>query len=1038
MFEKIEGGNVVNIQGLDCCLPPVGYIFNIITKKIEYRGVHERSPIKEEQYWERIPLPDWYGMVMKKWDEYEKKKKEDDPEFYDERLEEYKRQEWDRRLNGMWYRNNGEPVYLVGSHYLYMQWWSIDIGYPKFRMPDLEYFYFLQYCIEDPDCMGALEITKRRFGKTFRGGLFVTEYVTRTKMTNGTIQSKTGSDAKKVFSKAIVNPFRRLPRFFRPEYDMSLGVNPKTEMRFQKTNVRGKKADENIDKDELGSVIDHHSADPLAQDGMKVHRGFQDEWAKCFGKGTKIRMYDGTIKNVEDVLDGELVMGDDSTPRVASGITNGIEEMYEIIPNKGDGFICNESHILTLSVSDKFNYNGIKYKAGDIIELTVGEYLNYFPSRYYKCIALYRTGWDLPERLHLIDPYMFGVWLGDGNSSDFSITSIDTEILSAVNSFADEHSLFVRKKEDGISYHVTSKKVGVNHVTKELRRLSVLKNKHIPSEYLIDSRENRLQLLAGLIDTDGYSIVRNGYSSGMEIVQKRKKLAYNINELALSLGFFSSVHERIATMRRADKSIYRCTVYKVLIYGDVDLIPNRVERKKAIISRTKNRRNPLKTGFTIKSIGEGEYFGFTVDRNNLFLLADGTVVHNTTECDIYARHEVMRYCVVDDEGNIIGKLLYSSTVEKLDSEKEGVQDGAKKLWQDSNHLNKGENGRTSSGLYRFFMTAKRAKNFDLYGYPNEEKTLKEILADRETVKNNPRSLSARIRKEPLSTDEAFMEDGDKCIFNITNIFEREKQLEDNPIYKRKIKFYRDGETQLVKWRDANKSEEDFCWHVTYIPTEDKANKFYMEGGRKSPGMTRDGAIAVDSYSNSQGGRKYGSKASAWMGRRYDVVDAQNTNKAFGHLYGRPKIKDELHEQVLLAGEYLGYKIWYEFTADDYEGYYRERGKYNYLGNFPLNTIEPSKRATTERLKGVPLTPFSLTTQHDMGISYFEKYCHLIDFEEILTNAKKFDPYNRTEFDALVAFLILIVVLNEPVVEPVKMTTPLIKLYPNNSYVAKTI
>jgi len=199
--------------------------------------------------------------------------------------------------------------------------------------------------------------------------------------------------------------------------------------------------------------------------------------------------------------------------------------------------------------------------------------------------------------------------------------------------------------------------------------------------------------------------------------------------------------------------------------------------------------------------------------------------------------------------------------------------------------------------------------------PKEEtKTLKEILADRETVKNNPRSLSARIRKEPLSTDEAFMEDGDKCIFNITNIFEREKQLEDNPIYKRKIKFYRDGETQLVKWRDANKSEEDFCWHVTYIPTEDKANKFYMEGGRKSPGMTRDGAIAVDSYSNSQGGRKYGSKASAWMGRRYDVVDAQNTNKAFGHLYGRPKIKDELHEQVLLAGEYLGYKIWYEFTA----------------------------------------------------------------------------------------------------------------------------
>ena len=55
---------------------------------------------------------------------------------------------------------------------------------------------------EDPDCMGMLEITKRRFGKTYRGGLFLYDYITRTRMTNGGIQSKTGADAKKVFAKA--------------------------------------------------------------------------------------------------------------------------------------------------------------------------------------------------------------------------------------------------------------------------------------------------------------------------------------------------------------------------------------------------------------------------------------------------------------------------------------------------------------------------------------------------------------------------------------------------------------------------------------------------------------------------------------------------------------------------------------------------------------------------------------------------------------------------------------------------------------------
>src|SRR5690606_267147 len=178
---------------------PVGYVYNVITKKLEQRGVYSRSDIDEHQYWERLPLPSWYNLVLKTWDEYDRKKKDDDEDFYDSRLEEYKKQEWDRRLNGFWFMNNGKPTYLTGFHYLYLQWWPIDIGYPKFRIPDLEKAYFMQYCIEDPNCLGMVEVTKRRFGKSFWAGLFATEYVTRTKMTNAGIQSKTGTDAKKFF-----------------------------------------------------------------------------------------------------------------------------------------------------------------------------------------------------------------------------------------------------------------------------------------------------------------------------------------------------------------------------------------------------------------------------------------------------------------------------------------------------------------------------------------------------------------------------------------------------------------------------------------------------------------------------------------------------------------------------------------------------------------------------------------------------------------------------------------------------------------------
>jgi hypothetical protein len=677
MYEKIDGGTIVDIQGLKCNLPPDGYVYNIITKQLEFRGVYERDKNIGEQYWKRIPMPSWYADTMKKWDEFDKKKKDDELEFYDEKLEEFKRQEWDRRLNGFWYMNNGVPTYLTGLHYLYLQWWSIDIGYPKFRIPDLEKFYFMEYCIQDPLCMGMLEVTKRRFGKSFVAGLFVTEYTTRTKMTNGGIQSKTGSDAKKFFAKTVVNPFRRLPKFFRPEYDMSLGVNPKSEMRFQKTNVRGKKAEENVDKDELGSVIDHQSADTVAYDGQKLHRYVADECGK------------------------------------------------------------------------------------------------------------------------------------------------------------------------------------------------------------------------------------------------------------------------------------------------------------------------------------------------------------TTEVNVYDRHEVVRYCLLDDEGQIIGKALYTTTVEKLTTEKDGVQDAFKLLWEESNQEKRQENGTTSSGLYRFFMSAKRTRNFDDFGHPDEEKTLAQILADRDTVKNNQRALSARIRKEPLTIDEAFSTDSDKCIFNVMNIGAREAYLKQNPKLKRHVIFYRDID-QVVRWREINDKEEDFHWVITQFPQAGEENKHTYDVKTRKPARVSDGAIAIDGYSNSQGG-KYGSKASAWIGRRYDLLKPEDTGKAIGHLYGRPQIKETLHEQVLLAAEFYGYQAWYEHNSDDYLSYFRDRGRVGYLGSYPISTIDPSKRETADRHKGFPTTPFSLTKQTDVGIMYFESHIDSIDFENLLEDAKKFDPNNRTEYDVTVSFLMLIVCLMEPVQKQIKREA-LVKSY----------
>lgn len=1071
MYDKIEGGHDVDIQGLNCVIPPVGYIVNIVTKKLEYIGVYERSPIKEEQYWERIPLPVWYGETMKKWDAYEKKKKEEDPEFYDEQLEQYKKNQWLYRLNGFWFKNNGVDTYITGAHFLYMQWFSIDIGYPRFRIPDLEYFYFVQYCIEDPNCMGALEITKRRFGK-------------------------------------------------------------------------------------------------------------------CFKINTLIRMYDGEVKTVQNIKDGELVMGNDSCPRKVSGITTGEEEMFDIIPKKGQSFTVNKSHIIYAQYTrSKQKYirsigkvaNGVETNP---IKFTVGEYLSFSENKKKK-LQIQRTGWDYSEKHISIDPYFLGVWLGDGMSRNCEICNEDEEIIDYLKIYAKKsglkyhnygtktqrgvrlrHSLSQRNsqrlKHNGIEYDnkvslmralgkhekTPLKTFGLfkngevelleykeNWLWNEMLSLNLKNNKHIPIDYKINSRSNRLKLLAGLLDSDGCLVYNNGIPNYFKLVfsNKYSKLIKDVKELVQSLGF--SCNERQESCADATQ---------FTIFGDIDLIPTKVKRKKA--EKVERKYNSLLCGFTVQSVGVDKYYGFEVDGNNLFLLADGTIVHNTfrgglfvidyvtrtkmtqgtlqsktgqdakkvfgkaivnpfrrlprffrpeydmslgvnpktemrfektnvrgrnanenidkdelgssitwysaeplaqdgqkvhrsfqdewaktVECDIYERHEVMRYCVVDDEGNIIGKLLYASTVEKIESEKKGVQDGAKKLWDDSDQLNKGENGRTASGLYRFFMSAKRAKNFDLYGHGNEEKTLKEILADRETVVNNQRSLSARIRKEPITINEAFSIDADSCIFNTFNIEKRKIELTENDVYKRKVWFYRDI-NGIAHWRDITKKENDFHWKITQFPPIGKENSYKMDGQLRVPNRVEDGAIAIDGYSNSQGGQKFGSRASAWLGRKYNINEPETTGKAIGWLYGRPAEKDTLHEQVMLCSEYFGYQATYEHNSDDFYSYFKQRGRINYLGLYPLSTIEPSKRAEAVRHRGFPTTPFSLTKQNDMGISYFEKYCYLIDFIELLLDGEKYDPNDRNQFDITVSFLMLVVLLWEPSIVQQKPSEPLIKTY----------
>jgi hypothetical protein len=289
-------------------------------------------------------------------------------------------------------------------------------------------------------------------------------------------------------------------------------------------------------------------------------------------------------------------------------------------------------------------------------------------------------------------------------------------------------------------------------------------------------------------------------------------------------------------------------------------------------------------------------------------------------------------------------------------------------------------------------------------------------------------LEEEIRKYPFNEVEMFMMDSSDCPFNQVKINEQIKYLEDKPPFLRQVSFYR-KEDQTVGWR----GDKNGLWWILAFPPDKEQNKFKWDGRLRKPARTNDGTIGVDGYSNSQGGRKYGSMACAMIYRKFDINDPENTGCFIGMYYGRPQYKEQMHDQMMFAGEYYGYEVFYEHTADDYLGHFRSHGRIGYLGSYPMSAIDPYKRDKTERFKGFPITPFAMTKQLDTMILFIEEYCHKIYFLIFLKQALPFDPYNRTEYDCIVAGMIALVSALDVTYKPQERTSSFVNTFINERY-----
>lgn len=371
--------------------------------------------------------------------------------------------------------------------------------------------------------------------------------------------------------------------------------------------------------------------------------------AKCLAKDTPVLMHNGTIKLVQDVKVGDLVMGPDSGPRTVSHVNTGTEMMYEVTskdPLKSVKYGCNESHILTLRYcSDDFRYGA---KKGDLLDISVKDFLQ-LPKRQQRLLQGFTTGVEFTDKKLDIPPYILGAWLGDGNSRTTSITSMDIQLVDEIYKYANSIGMCVRVEENtqpnkSKNYFITSgERSGSpnrNPFMSCLRELELIENKHIPFVYLTSSRASRLELLAGLLDTDGYRI-----DETFIFTQKSQKLTDDVVYLAKSLGFRVTL-KQVEVQKSKLVPNASGVINKISIGGDTWEIPTRITRKQAKIKS--KSRNCLNYGINVTSVGEGVYYGFTLEEEPHFLLGDFTVTHNTVAGRVQMAEQMMQMKIIKD------------------------------------------------------------------------------------------------------------------------------------------------------------------------------------------------------------------------------------------------------------------------------------------------------------------------------------------------------------------------------------------------------
>ena len=477
------------------------------------------------------------------------------------------------------------------------------------------------------------------------------------------------------------------------------------------TNGSGKAKDHVCKEDSVRNVkFIREDTKPCPGCRVRIHK-----ISGCFAKDTEILMYDGSLKMSQDIEIGDTLIGDNGNKRVVQKLFSGTDKLYEIIQNNGENYTVNSKHTLVLKFTGEKNINWFEsinswkivwfcrnekrsrsknFKVTDNItkeeakklaenfrdselnfdeniEIIIDDYLKIKASTTKQKLLGFKSsnGINYKEGKVGLDPYLLGLWLGDGTQANPEIATNDIETQKYVLNWCNNndaeliHEIGVKfrirrrgnsngivdlktavghgsyktckacieSKQEICNYKIddtkTKDKSGIltNPLTDQLKIYNLVGNKHIPKEYMMNSREIRLKLLAGVIDSDGSS---SNEGKRVVIIQTRVDLSEQIILLARSLGFvvnFNIYERKNESIFDGQKKDYK-DQYRIHISGNISEIPTLIIRKECIDSQP--NKDYQRTNIKVKYIKEGEYFGWDVGDNHLFLGKDFTVFKN--------------------------------------------------------------------------------------------------------------------------------------------------------------------------------------------------------------------------------------------------------------------------------------------------------------------------------------------------------------------------------------------------------------------------